>query len=126
MIAAEHDLEITPEELSGLDPSRLPDTQRQLANAPRLVYEYQDTQFSGRLRIARKPARLAARTLAFHRLDPQTLVSHLEARLVIGGGGVRKLQIGLPESAGEDLQFRLVGSRLRIVEQTAGKPEKGR
>jgi len=125
MIAADDDLDLIPEELSGLDPARLPTDQVQLTRPPRLVYSYQDTRFTGRLKIVRKPARVAATTVAFHRLDPETLASHLEARLAIEGGGVRKVQLALPEAAGTELRFRLVGGINRITEQTAADPADG-
>src|SRR5262249_38459884 len=125
MIAAEDDLELTPEEVTGLDPVRLSAAELKGAGAPRLVYEYQDTRFSGTLKVTRKPLRIAAQTLAFHRLDRETLISYLEARLVVQGGGVQRLQVALPESAGTNLRFALVdppGSlperRLRITEHT--------
>jgi hypothetical protein len=125
MIAADADLELVTEELAGLDPVRLPAEQRQLTRPPRLVYSYQDTRFTGRLKVVRMPARIAAQTVAFHRLDPETLASHLEARLVIEGGGVRKLQVALPEATGTDLRFRIVGDANRITEQTAAAPAAG-
>ena len=125
MIAADADLDLVTEELAGLDPVRLPTDQRQLTRPPRLVYSYQDTRFTGRLKVVRMPARIAAQTVAFHRLDPETLASHLEARLVIEGGGVRKLQVALPEATGTDLRFRIVGDANRITEQTAAAPVDG-
>lgn len=125
MIAGDDDLDFVPEELKGLDPTRLPAGQQNLKFAPRLVYDYQDTRFTGQLKISRKPVRIAAHTLAFHRLDRETLVSHLEARLAIQGGGLRRVQIALSESAGTNLRFRLIGSPLRIVEQTSEKPANG-
>jgi hypothetical protein len=132
MIAAEDDLDIVPEEVTGLDPVRVAADQQQAAAAPRLVYEYQDTRFGGTLKVSRKPVRVAAQTLAFQRLDRETLNSHLEARMVVQGGGLQKLQVALPESAGTNLRFSLVdppGSardrRPRITEQTAAAPADG-
>jgi hypothetical protein len=132
MVAAEDDLDLTPEEVTGLDPVRLSADEQQAAGAPRLVYEYQDTRFGGTLKVSRKPVRVAAQTLAFHRLDRETLNSHLEARLVIQGGGLQKLQIALPESVGTNLRFSLVdppgadpAQRPRITEQTAAPAADG-
>ena len=98
----------------------------------RLVYEYQDTRFGGTLKVSRKPLRVAAQTLAYHRLDREALLSHLEARLVIQGGGLQKLQIALPESAGTNLRFSLVdppggapNRQPQITEQTSSPPADG-
>jgi hypothetical protein len=132
MIAADDDLDIVPEDVAGLDPVRVAADQPQSAATPRLVYEYQDTHFGGTLKVSRKPVRLAVQTLAFHRLDRETLNSHLESRMVVQGGGVQKLQVALPESAGTNLRFSLVdppgrapGRRPRITEQTAAEPTDG-
>src|SRR5262245_28790217 len=129
MIAADDDLDLLPEEVMGLDPVRVTADQQQSAAALRLEYEYQDTHFGGTLKVSRKATRVAVQTLAFHRLDRETLNSHLEARLVVQGGGVQKLRVALPESAGINLRFSLVdppgrapGRRPRITEQTAAAP----
>ena len=125
MIAAEDDIDLTPEEVTGLDPVRLSNEEQNVAGAPRLTYEYQDTRFTGTLKVSRKPVRVAAQTVAYHRLDRETLVSHLDARLVIQGGGLQKLQVALPESTGTNLRFSLVDPpnaaldrQPRITEQT--------
>src|SRR5204863_9569351 len=118
MIAADDDLEVAVDEIAGLDPIRLSEQEQRLQRAPRVAYEYQDTRFRGTLHIVRKPLRLAAQTLAFHRLDRETLVSHLEARLVVQGGGLVKLDLALPASSATDLRFRLIditrGSRAAL------------
>ncbi len=124
-IAGDADLEMTLEDITGLDPVGVPTVQLQSARPPRLAYEYQDTRFSGKLSVTRLPARLAATTVAFHRLERETLVSHLEARIVAQGGGVRTLQVALSESAGENLRFELVSGQARIVEQTPQPPANG-
>jgi hypothetical protein len=121
MIAAEPDLDVEPEQLKGLSPAVL-----DKAVAAQLAYEYQDTHYSGQIQVTRKPSRIAARTLAFHRLDKETLLSHLEARLDIQGGGTRRLTLSLPESAGTSLRFEVSESASRIVEQTAAEPMNGR
>jgi hypothetical protein len=132
MVAADDDLELTVEEIAGLDPAQLSDAEQRLAGAPRLVYEYQDTRFRGTVRVTRRPLQLAAETLAYHRLDRETLESHLEARVIAEGGGVRKLEIALPESAGTDLRFRLLDSSREtgtpppeVIEQTFAPPADG-
>jgi hypothetical protein len=133
MIAAEDDLDLLTEEVTGLDPARLAAAEQQAANAPRLVYEYQDTRFSGTLKVTRKPVRVAAQTLAFHRLDRETFISHLEARMVVQGGGLQRLQVSLPEAVGTNLRFSLLqppyepqGQVPRITEQTSTPPANGK
>ena len=121
VVSAERDLDVQPQELKGLAPTLLDP-----ALSARLSYEYQDTHYSGKILVARKPSRISARTLAFHRLDQETFVSHLEARLTIEGGGTRKFQVSLPESAGTNLRFELTDSTAHIVEQTTAVPADGR
>lgn len=132
MVAADDDLDLSVEGLSGLTPVRLSHQEQQLARAPRLVYEYQDTRFQGALRVTRKASRLAVQTLAFHRLDREMVLSHLEARVVSQGGGLTKLELALPESAGTDLRFRVVTptdgrgvAMPSITEQTTAEPANG-
>ncbi|MDB5340297.1 MAG: hypothetical protein JWN70_5916, partial [Planctomycetaceae bacterium] len=121
VVAAERDLDVQPQDLKGLAPTLLDP-----ALSARLSYEYQDTHYSGKILVLRKPTRISARTLAFHRLDKETFLSHLEARLTVEGGGVRKLLVSLPESAGTNLRFELAGGNARIVEQTTDVPADGR
>ncbi len=121
VVSAERDLDVQPQELKGLAP-----TQLDPALSARLSYEYQDTHYSGKVLVTRKPSRISARTLAFHRLDQETFLSHLEARLTIEGGGIRKLQVSLPETAGTNLRFELARGAARIVEQTTAVPANGR
>lgn len=125
LIAAGPELDVAVEELAGLDPSRLPLDQQAVGVAPRFVYDYQDTRFSARVKVVRKPTRLVAQTSAFHRLSPQTLATHFQARLVVRGGGARGVDVALSESAGDNLQFRVLSGNVRIVEQVAAKPVQG-
>lgn len=121
VVAAERDLDVQPQELKGLAPTLLDP-----ALAARLSYEYQDTHYSGQILVLRKPSRLSAHTVAFHRLDKETFFSHLEAHINVEGGGTRKLQVSLPETAGTSLRFELASDYARIVEQTAADPANGR
>ena len=106
VIQADEDFEVVPLEISGLDPAHLK------VPGERFGYRYQDTRFSGRIRVQRKPPRISARTLAFTRLDRQALRSHLEVMLEVAGGGIRSLEIALPESVGEELRFLDRGARI--------------
>jgi hypothetical protein len=113
-IAADDDLDVSPAELTGLDPARRDDVQllnarlQPLGKSLRLGFTYQDTTFTGQLEVSRKPSRVSAATVTFFRIDPETLSSHIEARLRIEGGGVRQLQVAVSESAGTDLRFDLI------------------
>lgn len=129
VIKADNDLDVVAVDLSGLDAANI-----RIAGQ-RLGYSYQDTRFSGKLRVARKPSRVSVRTFTITRLEEKTLHSHLEARLDVQGGGVRTLNVALSESAGTDLRFglfRIVTNDqgttfqpVRIVEQQASEPANG-
>lgn len=119
VIKADADLDVVPGDINGLDPTNVP------VPGARLGFAYQDTRFGGTLKIERKPSRVAARTLAFARLDKQTLHTHFETELTITGGGLRVLEVALPESAGKDLRFQFVTGAARIVEQMSRAGENG-
>ncbi len=119
VIKADADLDVVPGEITGLDPANV------AVPGTRLGFAYQDTRFSGTLKVERKPSRVSARTLTFARLDKQTLHTHFEAELDITGGGLRVLEVALPELAGKDLRFQMVNVAGRIVEQTSRAGENG-
>ncbi len=119
VVKADADLDVVPGDITGLDPANVP------VPGTRLGFAYQDTKFTGVLRVERKPSRVAARTLTFARLDKQTLHAHFETELEITGGGLRVFDVTLPELAGRDLRFQLVNAAARIVEQTSAAGEKG-
>ena len=110
-ITADSDLEVIPIDVVGLIPARQSDVDtlnRQLASfgrAVRLGFTYQDTAFQGQLEIRRLPARMTATCVTLTRIDVEEVASHVEAQLTIGGGGIRELQVRLPESVGRDLRF---------------------
>lgn len=122
VISAEPDLELRPAELKGLDPTAIRD--RNLS--ARLSYEYQDIQYGGQIVVSRKPARISATTISFHRLDRETLFSFLETKLSIQGGSTRRLNLSLPESVGVNQRFEMTDSPARIVEQIPGAVANGR
>ena len=113
------DLELKTTDLFNLDPA--PTT----ATNERLRFFFQQPDYEGLLTVTRKPSRVSAQSLTFTRLDREVLQSHLQATLEISGGGLRTLKVGLSESAGENLQFRLSGANARIVEQLPGDVENG-
>ena len=120
VIRAGDDLDLKTADLFNLDPA--PST----AANERLRFFFQQQDYEGQLMVSRKPSRVSAQSLTFVRLDREVLQSHLQATLDISGGGLRTLQLGLSESAGENLQFQLTGANARIVEQLPGEVENGR
>lgn len=119
VINAEDDWDLVPSELTSLEPM-----QERIPNM-RFGYQYQDNNYSGNLTVSRKPLQLAAHHLQYVRLDQTTLFSHYEATLNVERGSFRSLMVALPESVGTDLQFRLLRSAGRIIEQAADEPQNG-
>jgi len=119
VVTAGLDLDLVGTGLLGMDPTVVGET------GERLGFAFQSAEYEGSLTVTRKPSRISAQTLSFTRLDREVLQSHLEATLDITGGGLRELEVGLSESAGEDLRFRLLNSAARIVEQIPGQPVDG-
>ncbi|MDA0919095.1 MAG: hypothetical protein O2945_08495 [Planctomycetota bacterium] len=111
------DLDLKTTDVFNLDPA--PTT----ATNERLRFFFQQPDYEGLLTVSRKPSRVSAQSLTFTRLDREVLQSHLQATMEISGGGLRTLKVGLSESAGENLQFRLSGANARIVEQLPGEVE---
>lgn len=113
------DLDLKTADLFNLDPA--PAT----AANERLRFFFQQPDYEGLLTVSRKPSRVSAQSLTFTRLDREVLQSHLQTTLEISGGGLRTLNVGLSESAGENLQFKLSGANARVVEQLPGDVENG-
>ena len=139
-VSATEDLEITPQNVVGLDPAGQKDIQslnsklQSLGKSVRLGFTYQDTVFSGQLDVGRKPANLTANVMTFFRVDEEQLFTRLETILAVTGGGYRELSILVSEEAGEDLRFTLIRDRaqtqsstkpVRLVEQLPGDIEDG-
>tara|TARA_R110002072_G_scaffold284587_1_gene449020 strand:- start:42968 stop:51175 length:8208 start_codon:yes stop_codon:yes gene_type:complete len=117
VVRGSDDLDLKTSDVFNLDPA--PTT----ATNERLRFFFQQPDYDGLLIVSRKPSRVSAQSLTFTRLDREVLQSHLQATLEISGGGLRTLKVGLSESAGENLQFRLSGANARIVEQLPGDVE---
>ena len=113
------DLAVKTADLFNLDPAPSTTTNE------RLRYFFQQPDYEGLLTVSRKPSQISAQSVTFTRLDQEVLQSHLQTTLEISGGGLRTLNVGLSESAGENLQFRLSGANARIVEQLPGDVENG-
>lgn len=119
IINADSDWDLVPSELVHLEP-----LQEQIPQM-RFGYQYQDNQYSGSLTISRKPLQLVAHHLQYVRLDPTTLFSHFETTLLVERGSYRSLMVALPENVSQDLQFRLINSAGKILEQVAQEPKNG-
>ncbi|MBS0205034.1 MAG: hypothetical protein JSS49_19170 [Planctomycetes bacterium] len=117
VVRGDDDLDLASLDLTGLDTMPLK------ADYERLRFQTQDTRYSGKLKVTRKPSRIAAQTITFGRLDPQTMHAFVQAVVDVQGGGVRTLKVALPESAGTALRFQ---SPVRqIVEQKPGTAQNG-
>lgn len=119
VINADNDWDLIPSSLTNLEPM-----QERIPNM-RFGYQYQDNNYAGSLTVSRKPLQLAAHHLQYVRLDPTTLFSHFEATLNVERGSYRSLMVALPESVGTDLQFRLIKTAGKIIEQVAAEPQNG-
>jgi hypothetical protein len=129
VLKAGEDLDLELGDLTGFDPARTG------VPGERLGFVFQSAEHSGQVTVTRRPSRVTASTLAFTRLDREVLNSHLQVTLDIAGGGLRELNIGLSESAGEELRFRLLGRPLKKgsdplegsqIQGTPGSPERVR
>jgi hypothetical protein len=116
VVEAAADLELAPQEVSGLEPVALQ------AGSERLRFVSSDTRYAGRLTITRKPARLSSDGLSFFRLDQQTCHAAWEQRVTVSGGSIRSLDVGLPESVGSAVRFHVYGATL-IEQQPLGVVE---
>ena len=123
MVQAAPWLRLTPGEMTGLDPTAIPNVTTQ-----HLGFRYQTAEFQGAVTIQPRQTRLAAWTQSYTRLDPDKAMTWLDLHLTIEGGGLRELPIQLPESVGENLRFMIVRNcepAARIREQTAAEPVDG-
>ena len=117
VIRGDDDLDLEAFELTGLDPHPLK------AAFERLRFQSQDTRYSGKLKITRKASRIAAQTVTFGRIDPQTFHTFIQSVIEVQGGGIRTINVALPESAGTALRFECPNPR--IIEQKAAAPQNG-
>ncbi len=117
VIRGDDDLDLVAYDTAGLDPQPLK------AAFERLRFQSQDTRYAGKLRVTRKPSRVAAQTITFGRIDPQTYHAFIQSVVEVQGGGVRTIAVALPESAGTSIRFECPGPR--IVEQKPAAPRNG-
>ncbi len=116
VVSAEDDLDLVVEDMEGLDPTSTG------TPGERLAFAFEDTAYRGQLKTTRKATRVSAQTMTFARLDREVFAAHLEAGLEITGGGLREIEVSLPESAGSDLRFSAFDTPARIIEQVAADP----
>lgn len=117
VVRGDDDLDLASLDLTGLDTVPLK------ADYERLRFQSQDTHYGGKLKVTRKPSRIATQTITFGRLDPQTMHAFIQAIIDVQGGGVRTLKVALPESSGTALRFQ---SPVRqIIEQKPGAVQNG-
>lgn len=116
VVSAEDDLDLVVEEMEGLDPTSTG------TPGERLAFAFEDTAYRGQLKTTRKATRVSAETMTFARLDREVFKAHLEAGIEITGGGLREIEVSLPESAGSDLRFSPFETNARIIEQVAADP----
>ena len=119
VIRAGDDFELTPVDVKGLDPAHL-NLERE-----RIGFRYQDTRYSGKLKIARRPARLSAETMLVTRLDRAGLRTQVRTTIEARGGGFRRLDVFLPESVSKDLRFRTDPRGVAIADQSVSEPAHG-
>jgi hypothetical protein len=119
VIRAGEDFELNPLDIKGLDPAHLK------LERERIGFRYQDTRFTGRLKIARRPARLSAETVLVAHLDRAALRTLVQTTIEARGGGFRRLDIFLPESVGKDLRFQTNAGDMPIADQSVSEPAHG-
>ncbi|HET6323550.1 MAG TPA: hypothetical protein VFG04_02525, partial [Planctomycetaceae bacterium] len=119
VIRAGDDFELTPVDVKGLDPAHL-NLERE-----RIGYRYQDTRFSGKVKVARRPARLSAETLLVARLDRAALRTLVRTTIEARGGGIRRLDVFLPESVSKDVRFQTDNGEVTIADQSVSEPAHG-
>lgn len=143
-ITALDDFDLVPQELVGLDPAYQADLAllntrlEQKGQRVRLGFTYQEASFKGQLQISRKPTLFTVETLTDFQVDRETVLTSLESRLAVSGGGIRELALQLSESAGENIRFQLTPNiprstipsnpanpPVQIVEQRPGEVENG-
>ncbi len=118
VIRGDEEFDLAALDVSGLDAAPLK------AAFERLRFQSQDTRYAGKLKVSRKPSRVAVESVSFTRLDPKTLHALLQAVVEVQGGGIRTLKLTLPESTGPSLRFTAPRGP-RIVEQTVADPQNG-
>ena len=83
-----------------------------------LQYHYQDDCASAvDSSVRTKPAKIAAETLAFVRLDRGKLDVHYQLDLHIRQGLLRQIDFTLPSAVGEKIQIVPIDSAARVIEQ---------
>ncbi len=100
-ISSAPDLQVAPTQIRGLVPTG--------EDSGNIVFEAQGTEISGTLSVARKPARLSARSEIRCWMDERQSTTNATLTIDVVNGTTRQLQVRLPETTGEDLRFQVVG-----------------
>jgi hypothetical protein len=120
VIKGSEDFELTAVDVIGLDPAHLN------LDRERIGYRYQDTRFSGKLKVARRPGRPTAETLIAARLDVAALRIRFQTTIESHGGGLRRLDLVLPAAIGKDVRFTADRADIGIIEQRVSEPVAGK
>ncbi|MDA1018235.1 MAG: hypothetical protein O3A00_27750, partial [Planctomycetota bacterium] len=109
-LRADEDLDVVALDVRGLDPMS------HGAHGERAAYRYQDSRFSARIEVSRKPSSITTECLVHTRLDQEGLRSHIECAVDLQGGGLRNLEVAVSAAVGDRARFS-VASGIQIVEQ---------
>jgi|GEM_PF-2979273 len=132
-ICAPDMLQVTPVEITGLDPAEkgemtsLSERLQSTGQTLRLGYSAQELNSQGQLQISRQPGSLTVETVSLFRVDRETVSTLIESRLSVSGGGLRTVQLQLAERAGNQVRFVLrpaseQSAPAQLMEQVAGEP----
>ena len=100
-ISSAPDLLVAPTEIHGLVPAG--------DDSGNIVFESQGTAIFGLLTIQRRPVRLSSRTEIRCWMDSRQTTTTMMATIDVSNGTTRTLQLRLPEGAGDDLRFEVMG-----------------
>jgi len=99
-ISAASDITIAPIDVAGLSPIGDEDGT--------LLFRTQGTTYSGKLAVTRKPVRISSRSVLRSWMDTHQSTVEAVVTLDITNGTARTLQLTLPETLGEQVQFDVV------------------
>ncbi|MEQ9409008.1 MAG: hypothetical protein RIK87_14825 [Fuerstiella sp.] len=129
-ISTARDLTVAPVDIQGLAPIGDEDGM--------LLFQIQNTTWSARLSIARRPVRLSARSVLRSWMDLRQKTTEAVVTADIINGTTRSLTLILPEELGADVRFSVVSitqvpgvadqqvpAAVTITEQRPGTPENG-
>ena len=129
LIRAPPDVELLVSDLPGdVQPMAAERNAESRAQTPgtALQYRYQNgANLGGYLKIRKKPAKVSAETLAFVRLERDTLDIHYQLDLRIEHGTIRRIGFTLPAVVGENIEVAPIGSSARVIEKQSAAVTNG-